>query len=99
MKPYTTLAEAHLLNLDGVCTTHQGCSKGVYVNTKKKEDSPAKLLSMVDNLLKRNKELMMENVRCNQRNKRQAEYIQKLQEEMAEWDDDGPAGEVLEGMA
>lgn len=91
-----TLADAHLLNLDGVCTTHPGCTKGMYVETKRKEDSPAKLLSMVDNLLKRNRVLMMENVRCNQRNKRQAEYIQKLQDQLETWQG---AGVVVDEMA
>lgn len=90
------LAEQHLFNLDGRCSTHQGRCKVELINDsaednvvrvwnpkalemKKNRDARRSSIPTIGNLMRRNRELLLENVRCNERNARQSLYIQELQ--------------------
>lgn len=90
------LAEQHLFNLDGSCTTHKGACKVELVSDssedsvvrvwnpkalemKKTRDARRSSIPTIGNLMRRNRELLLENVRCNERNSRQSLYIQELQ--------------------
>lgn len=79
------LANTHLWNIDGVCTTHKGmCGKVPFVPDKgwkktwDKPEAPVRRIPTLGAVMARNRELIAANARCNQRNERQSEYIQFL---------------------